>query len=106
MTATILFKDFNDKHLIIGNGEFFQSVDRSCDTFTSYGLIVVQYSQRCYHLFLNGRSFSDSPVCDLESDKINVKWNVGNILYLRVEVQHPIVGINTFDGKLHPILFT
>ncbi len=80
MTASLLFMQFHDEVFVVGQREFRECEDHVFAMSAVDYLYVIVCPHRPYDLLLNGRTFGDFLVDDLERKVIHVERHVGRVL--------------------------
>ncbi len=102
MAAAFLFGDLDNELLVVGDGEFLQSEDRTLRLLAVYHSHVILGAERFEYLLLHGGSLDNLLIHNLERYVVDVESDIGGVLQLCVEVEHPVVGVNGFQEELHP----
>ena len=101
MTAPVLLVQLYNKTFIVRDGELVEREDGALVLLSCYARGVVVGAQGEDDLLLHGGTLGDLLIDDLERDEVHVERHVGAVADLRVEIEQPVVGVDTFEEVLN-----
>ena len=87
MAAAFFLGNLNNELLIVGNGEFLQSEDRSFRGFSVYYSHIVLGAEWFKYLLLHCGTLDNLLIHNLEADIIDIERNIRCVFQFGVEIQ-------------------
>ena len=100
MTASALLVHLHHQHLVGGNSELVKDKDSRSSFFPATSRGIVVGTQWKYHLLLDSRALEYLLVHNLERHEIHLIRYVRRVLHLGVEIEQPVVGIESAQQVL------
>ena len=100
MTPAAFLVQFHDQYLVGRNGELVKGEHGTLVLISSYQSGIVVSSERENNLLLDGCTLHHLLIHNLERHEIHLERHIRLVAYLRVEIEQPVMGINTAQEVL------